>query len=153
MQMPFGLRNAAQTFQQFIDHVLRGLTFCYAYLENTLVASPDPAQHQEHLSQVFSILKNHGLRINPDKRVCGTNSLDFQGFQVDLQASAPLRARYRPFVSSHYHPHIANCDNFLGSVNFYHRFVPVCTGLCTDLSAPACPHLGCPQGQHPIDMD
>ena len=32
IQMPFGLRNPAQTFQRFIDDVLRGLTFCYTYV-------------------------------------------------------------------------------------------------------------------------
>ncbi|XP_017795936.1 PREDICTED: uncharacterized protein LOC108577308 [Habropoda laboriosa] len=35
--MPFGLRNAAQTSQRFIDEVLRGLDFCYAYLDDILV--------------------------------------------------------------------------------------------------------------------
>ena len=64
MQMPFGLRNAAQTLQRFIDHVLRSLTFCYVYLEEILVASPDPEQHHDHLRQVFSRLQDHGLRIN-----------------------------------------------------------------------------------------
>lgn len=32
--MPFGLRNAAQTFQRFIDEVLSGLDFAYAYLDD-----------------------------------------------------------------------------------------------------------------------
>ena len=57
MQMPFGLRNTTQTFQRFIDHVLRGLISCYAYLEDILVANPDPEQHHD-LSQVFSRLQD-----------------------------------------------------------------------------------------------
>ncbi|BHF72850.1 hypothetical protein SprV_0401592100 [Sparganum proliferum] len=32
--MPFSLRNAAQTFQIFIDHVLPGLPFVYAYIDD-----------------------------------------------------------------------------------------------------------------------
>ena len=38
VRMPFGLRNAAQTFQRFIDQVLRDLTFCYAYIDDILIA-------------------------------------------------------------------------------------------------------------------
>jgi hypothetical protein len=37
--MSFGLRNAAQTFQRFIDDVLRGLNFCFAYLDDIIVFS------------------------------------------------------------------------------------------------------------------
>lgn len=32
LRMPFGLRNAAQTFQRFIDEVLHGLHFCFGYI-------------------------------------------------------------------------------------------------------------------------
>ena len=56
VRMPFGLRNAAQTFQRFIDQVLRGLPFCYAYIDDLLVASSSPEQHQEHLRQVLQRL-------------------------------------------------------------------------------------------------
>lgn len=34
--MSFELRNAAHTFQRFLDTVLRGLPFSYAYLDNVL---------------------------------------------------------------------------------------------------------------------
>ena len=37
--MSFGFRNAAQTFQRFIDEVLRDLDFCYAHIDDVLVAS------------------------------------------------------------------------------------------------------------------
>ena len=42
LRMPFGLRNAAQTFQRFIDQVLQGLPFSYAYLDDLLIASSSP---------------------------------------------------------------------------------------------------------------
>ena len=34
--MPFGLCNAAQTFQRLIDEVLRGVPGCYAYIDDIL---------------------------------------------------------------------------------------------------------------------
>ena len=42
VKMPFGLRNAAQTFQRFMDQVLRGVPAAYAYIDDVLIASPTP---------------------------------------------------------------------------------------------------------------
>ena len=39
VRMPFWLRNAAQTFQRFMDQVFRGLDFCYVYIDDLLIAS------------------------------------------------------------------------------------------------------------------
>ena len=50
VRMPFGLRNAAQTFQRFIDQVLLGLHFCYAYIDDLLIASTSPEEHKRHLT-------------------------------------------------------------------------------------------------------
>jgi hypothetical protein len=35
----FGLRKAGEIFTQFIDEVFGGLYFCYAYIDDVLVAS------------------------------------------------------------------------------------------------------------------
>lgn len=51
--MPFGLRNAAQTFQRFINEVLHGLDFCYAYIDDILVASKSEQEHEKHLRNYF----------------------------------------------------------------------------------------------------
>ena len=52
-RMPFGLRNAAQTFQHFMDQVLRGLDFCYVYIDDVLIASHTPDEHKVHLHLVL----------------------------------------------------------------------------------------------------
>jgi hypothetical protein len=41
LRMPFGLRNAGQTFQRLMDMVGAGLTFVFIYLDDVLVANPD----------------------------------------------------------------------------------------------------------------
>ncbi|CAH8651977.1 unnamed protein product [Heterobilharzia americana] len=42
LRMPFGLRNAAQTFQSFVDDAFRGLNFVHVYIDDCLIASIRP---------------------------------------------------------------------------------------------------------------
>jgi len=63
--MSFGLRNAAQTFQRFIDNILKDLDFCFAYLDDILFYSRSHQEHQQHLRTVFTILQNYGILLNP----------------------------------------------------------------------------------------
>ncbi|XP_037774361.1 uncharacterized protein LOC119570859 [Penaeus monodon] len=43
LRMPFGLRNAAQTFQRFMDDVTRGLQGVFVYIDDILIASSSHA--------------------------------------------------------------------------------------------------------------
>ena len=65
--MPFGLRNAAQTFQRFMDDICRGLDFVFVYLDDILVASRSYEEHLQHLRALFRRLADQGLVINPAK--------------------------------------------------------------------------------------
>ena len=90
VRMPFGLRNAAQTFQRFIDQVLRDFHFCYAYIDDILIASATPKEHQQHLTSVFERLKEYGVIINPGKCQFGVNSLNFLGHHITAKGIQPL---------------------------------------------------------------
>lgn len=93
VQMPFGLWNAAQTFQRFIEEVLRGLPFCFAYIDDLLIASPDEATHKLHLQQVLQRLQEYGIQINTDKSELGATSLEFLGHTVSPAGIAPLSSK------------------------------------------------------------
>ena len=88
--MPFGLRNAAQTFQSFIDEVLRGLTFAYSYVDDVLVASKSADEHEDHLRQVLQRFHDHEVIINPAKCVFGAGILEFLGNKVYKNGIQPL---------------------------------------------------------------
>ena len=74
--MPFGLSGAAQTFQRFIDTVMRDLTTesgrvvaAFAYVDDILIASRDEQSHLEDLRALFKRLAQYGLRISPLKGI------------------------------------------------------------------------------------
>ncbi|XP_036322026.1 uncharacterized protein K02A2.6-like [Rhagoletis pomonella] len=67
--MTFGLRNAAQTFQRFMDEVTRDLPFAFVYIDDILVASENQQQHIAHLEVLFQRLQSAGLVINAAKSI------------------------------------------------------------------------------------
>ncbi len=92
-RVPFGLRNAGQTFQRMMDRVLAGLDFCFVYLDDILIASPDHPQHAAHLQEVLSRLQLHGLVLNAEKCQLGVSEVDYLGHWVSATGIRPLADR------------------------------------------------------------
>ncbi|KAK4472189.1 hypothetical protein MN116_000493 [Schistosoma mekongi] len=134
LRMPFGLTNAAQTFQRFIDTVLRGLYFVYAYIDNLMIASTTPEEHMEHLQQLFQRLKEYGVTINLDKCEFGKQSLQFLGHIVNSKGIKPIpeaveAVKNYPLLNS-----FEKLRRFLGLINFYRRFLPHCVHIAQPLT-------------------
>lgn len=124
LYMPFGLRNAAQTFQRFINEVLHGLDFCYAYIDDILVASTTEKQHKEHLHQLFARLNEYGVKINPAKCIFGTAEVRFLGYLVSAEGTQPLPEKIEAIKKYPTPTDARQLRQFLGTINFYRRFIP-----------------------------
>ncbi|KFD55401.1 hypothetical protein M513_03741 [Trichuris suis] len=135
VMMPFGLRNAAQTFQRFIDQVLRGLEGCFAYVDDILLASRSEEEHLELLQKVLSRLATYGLKVNPDKCVLGTNSLVFLGHLVDRNGIRPAPEKVAAIQNFPRPVAVKQLQRFLGMLNFYRRFIPNLAVLLRPLDA------------------
>ena len=95
LRMPFGLRNAAQTFQRFIDQVLHGLDFVYTYIDDLLIASYNEDDHESHLRTLFERLEQYGVVVNPAKCELGVPSLQFLGHRINQHGIQPLDVKVR----------------------------------------------------------
>ncbi|CAM1324579.1 Uncharacterised protein r2_g3332 [Pycnogonum litorale] len=124
--MPFGLRNAGQTFQRFIDSITKHLPFCFAYLDDLLIASPDSETHVHHLLSLFSCLKEHGISINVSKCLLGVPELEFLGHHVNKHGIRPLHTKVEAILDFPIPASRRQLQRFLGLINFYHRFIPRC---------------------------
>jgi cleavage and polyadenylation specificity factor subunit 1 len=122
--MPFGLMNAAQTFQRLMDRLFRHLPFVFTYLDDHLIASATMEEHLEHLSQFFSVLQKNGLTINPAKCVFAVPSLKFLGHMVSESGIVPLPRHVSAIQNFPPPTDLKQLQRFLGLINFYRRFLP-----------------------------
>ena len=121
--MSFGLCNAAQTFQRFMDEVIRGLDFCYAYIDDILVASSDEETHMKHLRELFDRLNNYGVVVNPAKCIFGQPEVQFLGYIVSNLGTRPMPDKVQSVLDFPKPKTIRDLRRFLGLTNFYRRFI------------------------------
>ncbi len=128
--MPFGLMNAAQTFQRLMDRLFRGLPFVFTYLDDHLIASRTLEEHMEHLSQFFQVLQDNGLVINPAKCSFASFSVKFLGHMVSESGITPLPVHVKAIQEFPAPSTVKQLQQFLGMITFI-------GGFCRKLPQPS----------------
>lgn len=147
--MTFGLRNAAQTFQRFMDEVLRGLDFAFVFLDDILVYSSSEEEHRQHLKKLFQRLQEYGVLINIAKCHFGKPEVTFLGFHVSSAGIRPLESKVQAILDFPFPATIKELRRFLGMINFYRKFLPKAAEIQAPLNALLCGEK-C-RGKQPIE--
>jgi transposase InsO family protein len=147
--MTFGLRNAAQTFQRFVDEMCRGLDFVYCYLDDFLIFSRSEAEHEEHLRKVFTRLQEYGMLINTSKCVFGASEVIFLGYFISEKGTRPLDAKVQAIKDFPPPSNVRQLRRYLGMLNFYRRFLPQAARVQAPLHAIL---TGNVKGSHPVNL-
>lgn len=147
--MTFGLRNAGQTFQRFVDEMTRGLDFVYCYLDDFLIYSRDETEHEDHLRQVFTRLRDYGIFINVSKCVFGAPEVTFLGYRISASGTKPLDTKIEAIRDYPPPKDIRQLRRFLGMANFYRRFLPDAARIQAPLNALL---AGAVKGSTPINL-
>lgn len=122
--MTFGLRNAEQTFQRFIDEVVKGLDFLFAYVDDILVASKTLEEHKNHINILFNRLTQYGINIRASKCQFGLQKLDFLSHEISKDGIKPSLDRINAIAEFPQPTSLKHVQRFVGMVNYYHRFFP-----------------------------
>ena len=122
--MPFGLRNATQMFQRYVDSIFRDLEFVFCYVDDILILSTSHEQHLEHLAIVFERLKQHQLNINPTKCQLGQEEVTYLGYVINQDGYKPPQNRVQGIIEYPKPSTIKDLRRFLGMLNYYRRCIP-----------------------------
>ena len=114
-----------------MDQVLRGIPSAYAYIDDVLIASAS----EQYLQTVFERLHTHGIVINPNKCLFSVCELDFLSHHIDQHGITPLPVKVQAVHDFPQPQTQCQLHEFIGLVNFYHRFFPHCGDLMQPLHA------------------
>lgn len=123
-RMPFGLRNAGQTFVRFLNSVLAGLDFVFTFIDDILVASKSEQEHRCHLNEIFKRLDENGIAINQAKCEFGKPEVEFLGYLVSKEGIKPVPNKMEAITKYPKPETIQELRRFLGMVNFYRKNIP-----------------------------
>ena len=138
LRMPFGLKNAAETFQRLMDTVCRGLEFVFVYLDDILIFSRSEQEHLQHLKQLFQRLKDYGPVISLKKCRLGVREIEFLGHCINKDGLLPLPTKIEAIRS---YPKTYN-SKVPRTIPRYGEFLPQVHPICCDNITTTIPCIG-----------
>lgn len=90
-RQPFGLKRAPSLFQRLMDTVLMGLNNhqCFVYVDDVVIYGSSLEDHNRRLINVFSRLRNHNLKLQPDKCEFLKQSCEYLGHVISDKGVSP----------------------------------------------------------------
>ncbi|KAJ6860443.1 hypothetical protein NC651_036740 [Populus alba x Populus x berolinensis] len=89
--MLFGLKNAGATYQRMVDKVFKHQLdrIIEGYVDDMLVKSMTFEQHLQNLKEVFQVLEDYSMKLNPFKSVFAIRGGKLLGFLVSHRGIKP----------------------------------------------------------------
>ena len=66
-RLPFGLASGPGTWQRLLEHVLKGISNCFIYLDDCLVFGRSKKDHDDTLKQIFKKLAENDMALSLEK--------------------------------------------------------------------------------------
>ena len=123
--MPFGLSNAPATFQRCMEQILRPVLrrFAVVYIDDILIYSRNMEEHLDHLEQIFTLLREAGLKLKFRKcSFCQTQVL-YLGYLISANGLQPDPSKIKAVVEYSKPTSVKELRCFLGLTSYYRRFI------------------------------
>jgi hypothetical protein len=123
--MPFGLKNASNTFAKTMSKVFKdlGSKFLKVFVDDLDVHNESWEEHLQHLDVMFFKLKEVNLKLNPNKCCFVANNITFLGHVVSKEATRPYLGKIEAVLHFPELKMVTNVMSFLGLTRYYQNYV------------------------------
>lgn len=123
--MPFGLCNAAGTFQRLMTSILSGILGpnCMVYIDDIVICGNTLEQHNAILREVLLRLRSANLTVKAKKCNIGVKSLKVLGHVVSKKGISTDQDKVLSIKQWPVPTNFKEVQSFLGLTGYYRRFV------------------------------
>ncbi|UYV81219.1 K02A2.6-like, partial [Cordylochernes scorpioides] len=123
--MPFGLKNAASTFQRIIKHILGELLWkgTCSFQDDILVYTKTWQEHIELLSNVFYKLRQYNMKLKVSKCIFGRTEVKYLGHIISHNQLKPDPGKVKSIQDFPRPDTVKKVRQFMGLANYYRKFV------------------------------
>lgn len=123
--MPFGLTNAPAAFQRFVNDIFADMldVSVVMYLDDILIYSNDPTEHQQHIHEVLRRLRANGLYCKGSKCEFHWDSMEYLGYILSPEGLRMSEDKVKAILDWLVPRKVKDIQSFLGFTNFYHCFI------------------------------
>ena len=123
--MPFGLSNAAATFQRLMEIALSDLQWsaCLIYLDDVIIYSQTFEEHVKRIKLVLGCIAQAGLKLEPKKCHLFKKEVTFLGHKLLSRSVLPNPDNVQKLLDWPVPRNVTEVRGFLGLGSYYGRFV------------------------------
>ncbi|GFO34988.1 reverse transcriptase [Plakobranchus ocellatus] len=123
VRMPFGLVTAPAIFCRLMRLVIGQTPDLLSYFDDALVFATSWQQHILALRTLLTLLRLHGLHVNPSKLSIGSSSVEFLGHMVSSGTLVPVQKKMDKILQLSVPVKKKEVRSLLGLVNYYRHFI------------------------------
>ena len=132
--MPFGMKNAASTFQRLLWIVTKDLSNCLTYLDDIVIFSDTWQDHLNHIRALFTAIANFNLVMNLSKCEFGKSEIVYLGHKIGGGKVMPKSQNVEAIQNFPVPQSIKGVKQFLGITGYYRKFVPCYSDIASPLT-------------------
>ena len=123
--MPFGLCNAPSIFERLMETVLSSLQWksCLVYLDDVVSFGCDEQELLDRMDEVFSCLKEAGLKLKPKKYKLFAKEINYLGHMISAGGITVSPEKISTVSEWPVPETVTDVRSFLGTASYYRRFV------------------------------
>ena len=125
--IPFGLTNAFNIFQRYINWAFRIFLneFCSVYVDDILIyIDGSRTEHQKQVKKVLKRLREAGLQLDVNKCEFEMKTTKYLGFIIEVKKGITMDpAKIETIIKWEAPKTVKGVQGFLGFANFYRKFI------------------------------